>query len=155
MYGDQLHALLDFTIKHHQNGSFSTIIYKKRTLIPTPSKLPGNYPCGAPRCKTCPILKVTDLKFRASCKSFNIVYLITCRKCGLQYVSETSQSLHARINGHRLDIMHRRTDVSPIEIVVVESPSLHIERMKGSDDSIFVRADVIWGYLGSVKTGDR
>ena len=82
------------------------------------------YPCGTPRCKTCPILKVTDefsshttghlfqVKFHASGKSSNIVYLITCRRCGLQYVGETSQPLHARINGHRSDIMHRRTDVS-------------------------------------------
>ena len=83
-------------------------------------------PCGAPRCKTCPILRVTDefsshttgqffkVKFRTSCKSSNIVYLITCRRCGLQYVGETSQPLHARINGHRFDITHRRTDVSPV-----------------------------------------
>ena len=95
-------------------------------LTPTPTKSPGNYPCGAPRYKTCPILKVTDefsshttgqlfkVKFRASCKSSNIVYLITCRRCGLQYVGETSQPLHARIRGHRSDIMHRRTDVSPV-----------------------------------------
>ena len=98
----------------------------RATLTPTPSKSPGNYPCGAPRCKTCPILKVTDefsshttgqlfkVKFRASCKSSNIVYLITCRRCGLQYVGEMSQPLHARINGHRSDIMHWRTDVSPV-----------------------------------------
>ena len=98
----------------------------RATLTSTPSKSPGNYPCGAPRCKTCPILKVTDefsshttgqlfkVKFRASCKSSNIVYLITCRRCGLQYVGETSQPLHARIRGHRSDIMHRRTDVSPV-----------------------------------------
>ena len=96
-------------------------------LTPTPSKLPGNYPCGAPRCKTCPILKVTDefsrhmtgqlfkVKFHVSCKSSKIVYLITCRRCGLQYVGETSQPLHARITGHRLDITHQRADVSPVE----------------------------------------
>ena len=29
-------------------------------------------------------------------------------------MGETSQPLHARINGHWLDIMHRRTDVSPV-----------------------------------------
>ena len=55
-----------------------------------------------------------NVKFRASCKSSNIVYLITCRRCGLQYVGEKSQPLHVKINGHRWDISHRRTDVSHV-----------------------------------------
>ena len=58
--------------------------------------------------------KSYKVKFHASCKSSNIIYLITCRRCGLQYVGETSQPLHARINGHRSDIVHRRTDVFPV-----------------------------------------
>ena len=81
----------------------------RAVFTPTPFKPPGNYPCGASRCKTCPILRVTDefsshttgqsfkVKFHASCKSSNVVYLITCRRCGLQYVGETSQLLHTRI----------------------------------------------------------
>ena len=96
------------------------------TLTSTPSELPGNYPCGACTCKTCPILKVTDkfsshttgqvykVKFRASCKSSNFVYLITFRRCGLQYVSETGQPLHARVNGHQFDITQWRTYISPV-----------------------------------------
>ena len=43
-----------------------------------------------------------------------MVYLITCRRCGLQYVGETSQPLYARINGHQSDIMHQRTELSPV-----------------------------------------
>ena len=31
----------------------------------------------------------------------NIIYLITCRKCGIQYVGETGQSLRKRLNNHR------------------------------------------------------
>ena len=54
------------------------------------------------------------VKFRASCKSSNVIYLITCRRCGLQYVGETGQALHMRVNGHRYDISHRRTDESPV-----------------------------------------
>ena len=98
----------------------------RATLTSTPSESPGNYPCGVSRCKTCPVLRVTDefssqktgqsykVKFCASCKFFNIVYLSTCRRCGLQYMGETSQPPHARINGHWSDIAHRRTDVSPV-----------------------------------------
>ena len=35
------------------------------------------------------------------CTTENIVYLITCRKCGIQYVGETGQKLRSRINNHR------------------------------------------------------
>ena len=76
----------------------------RATLTSNPSEPSGNYTCRAPRCKTCPILRVTDefsshttgqffkVKFHASCKSSNIVYLITCRRCGLQYVGENEST---------------------------------------------------------------
>ena len=56
----------------------------------------GNFCCGLAKCKTCSILLTTDvftshttseqfkLKGRASCKSFHIVQLIHCRRCGRQ-----------------------------------------------------------------------
>ena len=56
--------------------------------------------------------QVFKMKFAASCKSSNIVHLISCRRCGPQYVGETGQELHCRINGHRSDIRHRRTEES-------------------------------------------
>ena len=87
-------------------------------VSPKNSDVPGNFRCEARRCKTCPILVTTDtftssvtgerfnLKLRASCKTSNIIYLIQCRRCGLQYVGETGQPLHYRMNGHRFDISH-------------------------------------------------
>ena len=36
-----------------------------------------------------------------SCDSRHVVYLISCRQCGFQYVGETSQLLRCRINQHR------------------------------------------------------
>ena len=38
---------------------------------------------------------------------------ITNRRCGLQYVGETGQPLHARVSGYQFGITHRRTDVFP------------------------------------------
>ena len=35
-----------------------------------------------------------------NCNSNNLIYLITCRKCHLQYVGETSQPLRERISSH-------------------------------------------------------
>ena len=74
----------------------------------------------------CPILMATDeftshktkqvfkMKFVASYKSFNIVYLITCKRHSRQYVGETGQLLHRRINEHHFNIAHRKTEESPV-----------------------------------------
>ena len=58
--------------------------------------------------------QVFKMKFAASCKSSNIVYLITCRRCGQQYVGETGQPLHRRINIHRSNITQNTTEESPV-----------------------------------------
>ena len=34
--------------------------------------------------------------------------------CGEQYVGETGQLLHRRINGHHYNIVHRRTEDTPV-----------------------------------------
>jgi hypothetical protein len=38
------------------------------------------------------------------CQTSNIVYLITCTKCSIQYVGETKNSLRTRLNQHRHDV---------------------------------------------------
>ena len=35
------------------------------------------------------------------CSSKNVIYLITCRQCGIQFVGKTSQTLRNRMNNHR------------------------------------------------------
>ena len=42
-----------------------------------------------------------------------IVYLISCGKCGKQYVGETKGPLNIRTNGHRDDWRHKRFERSP------------------------------------------
>ena len=39
-----------------------------------------------------------------SCKSSFLIYLITCSDCGIQYVGQTIQHLHERLNGHRSSV---------------------------------------------------
>ena len=82
----------------------------------------GTMCCQARRCKTCPLIN-TDVAFRSSytnrtyklsgmynlnCKTSNIIYLITCRKCGFQYVGETGCALRERMNGHRGSIFGKK-----------------------------------------------
>ena len=72
-----------------------------------------------------------------NCGTKNIIYLISCRKCAVQYVGETSQTLRSRFNNHRNRLKqlcslylyhhfnsdsHTLDDISimPIEEVVLE-----------------------------------
>ena len=78
--------------------------------------------CNNRRCKTCQHIKVTDtfqstvtgqsytVLTSATCKTKNLVYLIECRKCRKQYVGETENALHIRLNGHRSDIRTNKTE---------------------------------------------
>ena len=98
----------------------------RASLIFTPYEPPSNCPCGASRCKSCSTLLDMDkftshtteqhfkVKIKASCKSSNIIYLIVCRRCSQQYVGETSQPLHCRINSHQYNIAHRKIEESPV-----------------------------------------
>ena len=72
---------------------------------------------GAKKCKMCPKLILLDEFVSSSthriyksiipecekiinCKSSNLIYLITCSKCGLQYVGETCQKICRRFYTH-------------------------------------------------------
>ena len=82
----------------------------------------GSSPCESKRCLTCQHIRsgtsvqstVSGRTFRvhatANCKTSNVVYLIECSLCHVQYVGETRNALHIRMNGHRGDIYHRRLD---------------------------------------------
>ena len=50
------------------------------------------------------IYKIINHEHILTCNSKNIIYLITCNKCKIQYVGETIQMLKMRMNKHRSDI---------------------------------------------------
>ncbi len=91
----------------------------------------GNYPfnefitCTRKSCLTCkqyvkvPVVygHTTDKKFACvpngeelSCRSKNIVYLLSCNVCGMQYVGETSRELHCRYMEHVRTIKKNQLD---------------------------------------------
>ena len=55
-----------------------------------------------------------SIRIHASCKSSIIVNLIECRRCGLEYVGESGQPLHKKMNGHSSDITHGKIEESPV-----------------------------------------
>ena len=50
------------------------------------------------------VSNVTGREYKSSgmsCSTDNVVYLVSCKQCGIQYVGETSQALCSRRNNHR------------------------------------------------------
>ena len=48
------------------------------------------------------------IKSHITCASENIIYIIHCKKCQVQYVGESSNTLRTRMNNHRFDINTNR-----------------------------------------------
>ena len=120
--------------------------------------------CGKKRCMTCCdgfkpnfVSTVTEKKYCVinhtprplTCSSSNIIYLISCSRCGIQYVGETEQTLRDRMNGHRYTVRKRHMilvaehfaghegcnmthfRVQPIEqILVTDKSKMKSERIK-------------------------
>ena len=47
------------------------------------------------------IYSVISPNTHIDCGTDNIIYLVSCKKYGVQYVGETSQTLRKRLNNHR------------------------------------------------------
>lgn len=74
--------------------------------------------CNRPRCSHCASIIESDsftsttlsssfdLKENFTCASSDVIYLITCKKCRLQYVGQTQQKCSQRMNKHKFDIKH-------------------------------------------------
>ncbi|XP_069110165.1 uncharacterized protein [Argopecten irradians] len=79
------------------------------------NKTLGSSPCNSP-CHTCPYMKtkrtitshktgaIFKIKSSITCTTPSVVYVIECRKCGIQYVGQTSNNIQERMRGHFYDI---------------------------------------------------
>ncbi len=77
----------------------------------------GNFKCQYSRsCANCNSMQVGQvatssftntkhkIRQRIDCLSRNVIYLITCTRCNIQYVGQTSRPLKIRINEHKSNI---------------------------------------------------
>ncbi|XP_030047084.1 uncharacterized protein LOC115461429 [Microcaecilia unicolor] len=73
---------------------------------------PGCHFCEKRKCTTCPFINVSstfksrtnvtyEIKEVLTCISKSVIYLITCGKCGLQYVGQTQQCMFERFTDHK------------------------------------------------------
>ena len=84
-------------------------------LVITSNPFIGSQPCGK-KCNTCPFMtraktfksSITNKEYKIrgslNCETTNVVYLITCKKCQIQYVGTTGNSINTRFTGHKCNI---------------------------------------------------
>jgi len=128
---------------------------------PNPNPNPRVSKCGHPRCKCCIAItettsfessttaKIYSVKTTTNCNTQNIVYLITCSKCRLQYVGETGRSLKDRLNNHRSDIKLKKTTAVALHFNDVSHKTKNlqisiIEHFPGRDDTARKTAEKFW-----------
>jgi hypothetical protein len=63
--------------------------------------------------KTFPIRNITNHKY-ISCEINNIIYIITCKKCSIQYVGETGRRARDRLYEHLYSIKNANKIVTPV-----------------------------------------
>ena len=51
------------------------------------------------------------LVFRRDCDSKNVIYLVSCKKCRLQYVGSTTTDLRIRFRNHKSAMLTNKTIV--------------------------------------------
>jgi hypothetical protein len=97
--------------KRDQNLRDLLVRSAHRTTSSSSASTPGCKPCGSNKCKTCLYIDPSTtfktpsgqftVRSALSCKSTNIVYILTCTLCNMMYVGETGRSLNDRFTEHQ------------------------------------------------------
>ena len=127
--------------------------------------------CTSTRCLTCRFHASNSDSFKSltfgakfhfdasfTCKTKNIIYLITCTKCDKQYVGETSRCLSDRLTDHRSCILNRKlTPIAihfnqPGHVITRDLKATTIEKIEDRLDATKIRKEheiMWWNRLGT------
>ena len=128
---------------------------------PNPQLPCGSFRCGK-NCATCPYIsdgltsytffstgETRTIKSNLACDTKNLIYMIQCNRCNLQYIEETKRRLKDRFNEHRRTIDNPKTKSKPTTAAehFLSSPNhtandmqlIPIEKIFSNRDSIRVR----------------
>ena len=84
-------------------------------------EIPGCYKCSGRLCNLCNMLKEGEtfasrksgisfnIHRRFDCRSTNVIYLLTCKECGIQYIGETN-NFRLRMNNRKSHIGHKENN---------------------------------------------
>ena len=122
---DIFESKIIFGLRRNKNLSDQLVRASTKTTTQHETYI-STHPCNRSNvCRYCPrinhtgstISKTTGRQFttmvNTNCQSSNLIYLITCNTCGIQYVGQTKNRLLTRFQGHHFDIKtHNDTTVS-------------------------------------------
>ena len=102
--------------------------------------------------------KVTGKQYKifctVNCKSANVIYIHECSVCGLQYVDESKQPFHKRLNGHRSDLTkktflpvsqhsrlsgHSLEDFNRMKILIIEQNCLWSDFQRENRERFWIK----------------
>ncbi len=118
--------------------------------------------CG--RCKICSSTKNTstfistitgrkyDIKHSLNCKSKFVIYLISCTRCGVQYVGKTVQEMRKRTGQHigKCDTLkthlarHFRRDEHSISIIAIDKLNLENFDSQADLEKSLIELELYW-----------
>ena len=110
-------------VTFRRNKNLRDLLVNSSLLPPTQTK--GCHPCGKPRCETCSHIvnfntvkststnRILRMATSSTCLSTGIVYLIQCARCRIQYVGQSSNSIHVRFQQH-MRYVKLRDEYKPI-----------------------------------------
>ena len=96
--------------------------------------------CGRRRCSHCKNIIKTgvftnnctqesfQMRYSTSCTSQNVIYLIECKRCNMQYIGQTNQHVSKRMNSHRFDINNSMIKAMLLMLLCI-SIQIHIHLM--------------------------
>ena len=89
----------------------------------------GSFWCNKTSCTVCPFIEdgrnqytfystgqTSKIKSHITCETSNVIYIIQCTKCNLQYIGETKRRLKDRFNEHRRPIMNPFCSYTPTAV---------------------------------------
>ena len=105
-----------------------------------PAQQPGTFPCMRTICRTCPHINQStsipspggQIKITGhfTCTSDNVIYCISCRKCPRAvYIGATGCRLADRFREHRLDVLHKKSDLPVAQHFNSPGHSLEVVRV--------------------------
>ena len=110
-----------FSVLLKRNYSKRFIRYVKNNALKSlDTELNGFYACTNQRCGACDLTPIAAKTFNSytsgesfkikhpiTCSTKDIIYIISCKKCQIQYVGETSLTIRNRLSGHLYCINHK------------------------------------------------
>ena len=142
-----------------------TLMHLKNSNNSPPPK--GFTKCGDKRCNTCSkgtfsetihvtsTNKVFTIKQRITCKTSNVIYCLTCKKCKAQYIGETNNEIHTRQAGHLRDIREGNIGLSYVRHFLkcgIDNYTITgVEKVRSRDATIRKSREVFYKLLFKVQ----